>query len=146
VRSLEDISLLSTSLSRCSAIEAAVSTIENVSMTTAKLVLILVLSWCAAWGSPALASGSYPGRPPQPPSKVDAAKYNLGKQIYTGKAALGAPSANLAAQQSPRLTELQGKLPTSAQNDVKLPELAGKLNATQMEALEHYLYVRFKVK
>jgi hypothetical protein len=97
----------------------------------------------------ALGSGSYTSRPPRPPAStpsIDSDKYNLGKQIYSGKATLGAANADVAAQQSPRLKELQDKLPRSAQRTANLPDLAGKLSTAQMQALEYYLEVRYKIK
>ena len=92
-----------------------------------------------------LASGSYPGRPPVPSMAVDAAKYHLGKHIFTGKARLanGVPAA--AAQQEARLQELQAALPPKAQRSVNLPALAGRLSADRLEALEYYLAMRYKI-
>jgi hypothetical protein len=95
-----------------------------------------------------MASGSYANRPPPPPVSVsvDSNKYNLGKQVYSGKAPLGTSSSDLAAQQGPRLKELQDKLPKAAQKNTNLPDLAGKLTPGQMSALQYYLEVRYKVK
>jgi len=95
-----------------------------------------------------MASGSYANRPPPPPASVsvDSNKYNLGKQVYSGKAPLGTSSSELAAQQGPRLKELQDKLPKAAQKSTNLPDLAGKLTPGQMGALQYYLEVRYKVK
>ena len=109
-------------------------------------LLILTVTFVAS--SSSLASGSYANRPPQPPTSVsvDSNKYNLGKQVFTGKAPLGTASSDVAAQQEPRLKELQGKLPKAAQKNTNLPDLAGKLTPGQMSALEYYLEVRYKVK
>lgn len=91
------------------------------------------------------ASGTYTRPPGPPPASMDKARYNLGKQVFAGKAA---PAAALgdAANQSARLKDLQGKLPKSAQKSADLPALAGKLSADQMSALEHFLEVRYKIK
>ena len=96
----------------------------------------------------ASASGSYAARPPRPPSPstIDADKYNLGKQVFSGQAVLGQATPDKAAQQTPRLKELQNKLPKAAQKNADLPGLAGKLSPAQMSALEYYLEVRYKVK
>ena len=112
-----------------------------------KHMLVLTLACGVLSAASAFGSGSYGGRPPQPPaSSVDSAKYNLGKDIYSGKAKLGTASTAAAATQSTRLKDLQSKLPKAAQRTVNLPELAGKLDAAQMSALEYYLEVRHKVK
>jgi hypothetical protein len=96
----------------------------------------------------ASASGSYSARPPRPPtpSTIDADKYNLGKHIFSGQAELGQATADKTVQQSPRLKELQNKLPKAAQKNADLPGLAGKLSPAQLSALEYYLEVRYKVK
>ena len=91
------------------------------------------------------ASGTYSRPPGPPPANMDKAKYNLGKQVFAGKAA-PATTAGDAASQSARLKDLQGKLPKSAQKSADLPALAGKLSADQMSALEHFLEVRYKIK
>lgn len=91
------------------------------------------------------ASGTYSRPPGPPPVSAEGARYNLGKQIFAGKAAPAAAPGD-AAIQSARLKELQGKLPKSAQKSADLPALAGKLSANQMSALEHFLEVRYKIK
>lgn len=112
-----------------------------------KHTLVMTLACGLLGAGSAFGSGSYVGRPPQPPSSsVDSGKYNLGKDIYSGKARLGGASAASAATQSARLKDLQDKLPKAAQRSVNLPEMAGKLDATQMSALEYYIEVRHKVK
>ena len=115
--------------------------------TKTKFLLVLALAG-GVWGAEsAFGSGSYGGRPPKPPtSAVDSGQYNLGKDIYSGKANLGQASATTATSQSARLKDLQAKLPKSAQKTVNLPELAGKLDAAQLSALEYYLEVRYQVK
>lgn len=94
----------------------------------------------------AVSSGSYSGRPPIPNVSVDTDKYHLGKKLFAGKVALGEASAALLDQQKPRLQELQKKLPENVQESVTLPAMAGKLNAQQMEALDYYISVRYKIK
>lgn len=111
-----------------------------------RLFTAVVLGATLLLGRQALASGSYPGRPPQPPVAVDTDKYNTGKQIFTGKATLGTGAAGAAETQTTRLKDLQGRLPKAVQKTAKLPELAGKLSAEQMKALEYYLELRYKVK
>ena len=91
------------------------------------------------------ASGSYSRPPGPPPTKVDNAKYNLGKQVFAGKAAPASVPGD-AATQSLRLKELQGNLPKSAKKSANLPLLAGKLSNEQMSAIEHFLEVRYKTK
>ena len=80
-----------------------------------------------------------------PPPSMDAGKYNLGKQVYSGKAAPASAPGD-AATQAARLKELQDKLPKAAQKSTDLPAMAGKLSTEQMKALEHYLDVRYKIK
>ena len=93
-----------------------------------------------------LASGSYPGRPPQPPTTIDTAKYHVGKQIFTGKARPDQDLSAAVTSQQARLQELQAALPNKAQQAVDLPALAGKLSADGLEALEYYLAIRYKVE
>lgn len=42
-----------------------------------------------------LASGSYKGKGRRPPDRLEATQYNLGKKLFTGKAELPEPSAEL---------------------------------------------------
>jgi hypothetical protein len=93
-----------------------------------------------------MGSGSYPGRPPQPPTAVDTAKYHLGKQIFTGAARLGDNGPAAVSQQEARLKALQTALPRAAQASANLPALAGKLSADRLEALEYYLAIRYKIE
>ena len=107
-----------------------------------RMCLIVALS---AAPIAARASGSYSGRPPKPPEHVDAAKYELGKNLFAGTlpATSKAPDA---AKQEARLKELQSRLPKRVQSGSNLLALAGKLSAPQQEALEYYVSVRYKVK
>ena len=109
---------------------------------------ILTLFCLAAMALPlsAPASGTYSARPIRPPvSAVDANKYNIGKHIFSGKYEPGKPPGD-AATPTPRLKALQEKLPKSAQKTSDLPALAGKLSNEQMQSLEYYLGVRYKIK
>jgi hypothetical protein len=109
---------------------------------------ILTLFCLAALALPlsVAASGTYSARPIRPPvSAVDANKYNIGKHIFSGKYDPGKPPGAAAAQ-TPRLKALQEKLPKSVQKTRDLPALAGKLSNEQMQSLEYYLGVRYKIK
>ena len=115
----------------------------------AKVPLLLL---CCALPLGARASGSYTARPPRPPvqkntaTALDNDKYALGKSIFTGKAKLKANSDANTAQQEIKLKELAGRLPKPAKEAEKLPALAGKLSTKEMEALEYYLAQRYKLK
>lgn len=89
------------------------------------------------------ASGSYapPARPPI--ATIDVDKYHLGKQIFTGSPPPATGSADGAS--SERLSALQAKLPPQAKRSANLESLAGKLDNDQLEALEYYLAVRYKI-
>src|SRR5688572_8085699 len=87
----------------------------NPTMQTKQLTPLL-LAACVALPSAALASGTYSARPPRPPvksasgEKLDSAKYDLGKRIYTGKAKLEANTAVPMATQETRLRALEARL------------------------------------
>jgi hypothetical protein len=91
------------------------------------------------------ASGGYSGVF-TPPAVVDRAKFELGKQIYSGSATLASETdpETLAAQQ-PILARWQENLPKSQKKKVDLPALAGRLSPAQLQALSHFLEVRFRV-
>jgi hypothetical protein len=114
--------------------------------------LALALTWsllAAAFIHPLLASGSYGARPPRPPAgqpaaKLDREKYELGKKVFSGKS-MSRPDANVtAASQSARLGALQARLPKSTAKHTDLTALAGKLSATDLDALEYYVHERYK--
>ena len=110
-----------------------------------KLKILLVLAFVLLFSTQSsLASGSYGGYPPRPPSSDHRAKYSLGKSIFTRKIELKETSDK--ANQKSLLSEWQMKLPTSAQGRANLSELAGKLTDNQLAALEHYLAKRYKIK
>ena len=48
----------------------------------------LLVGWCALAGLSASASGSYVGGVIRPPVRIDSARYELGKAVFTGKAKL----------------------------------------------------------
>lgn len=102
--------------------------------------------------TPALASGSYNGRPPQPPTKsgdgmamkMDREKYALGQKVYEGSAMT--PGGGNADAQMARLKSAQMKLPADAMQMKDLPSLAGKLSDAQLDALEYFVAQRFRMK
>jgi hypothetical protein len=83
-----------------------------------------------------------------PPSKdqqadLDAAKFELGQKIFTGKFKLPDTDAKLAETQAPKLKKLQEMLPKESQDKAKLPSLAGRLSNKQLAALEHFVQKRY---
>ena len=90
-----------------------------------------------------LASGSY--APPSRPliATIDVERYHRGKQIFTGEAP--SESAGSASDHQTRLAALQQKLPPQVQRSVDLQKFAGKLHDDQLDALEYYLSVRYKI-
>ena len=111
------------------------------SRTLCAVVVGLIL----AWPLTALGSGSYAHKLSRASSAVNAAKYHRGKQIFTGQARFDNGSSTPAPEQEGRLAELQALLPQEAQGSVNLPQLAGKLSADHLEALEYYLSVRYRI-
>ena len=99
---------------------------------------LIIMLPMASW-----ASGSYapPARPPI--ATLDVEKYHLGKQIFTGSPPPATGAADAAS--SDRLSALQAKLPPQAKHSANLDSLAGKLDNAQLEALEYYLAVRYKI-
>ena len=112
-------------------------------MKTACLTLAITgaLLTCAP---SALASGSVIPRIGRPPA-VDA-QYDIGKALYNGTATLGEASASTAPSQLAKLDAWKAKLPASAARAKELPALAGKLNDTQLAALEQFLKTRYGLK
>lgn len=108
-----------------------------------KLILILTLVSGFLFTSVA-ASGSYTAKPPRL-GQLDHARYHLGKQIFTGKLDLPQPSAAGAASQQGVLQELQAQLPEKVREKAQLTALAGRLSREQLDALEYYLTVRFRL-
>ena len=118
-------------------------------MHSRKQSISLVLAASLLIPTAGFASGSYTSRPPKPATprgeRIDSAKYELGKRIYTGKAQLGAGTV-AAANADARLRNLQSSLPEKEQKKTDLTKLSGKLNAEQLEALEYYVAQRFPNK
>ena len=117
-------------------------------MKTHALILTLALA-----PSLLIGSGSYSARPPRPPAGVqrakdaDKEKYEVGKNVYSGKARLSAqPTSETTKIQQTRLEALQARLPASAQKKTNLPALAGRLTPAELDALEYYVNKRFPVK
>ena len=109
------------------------------------------LRWCAlavACGVATLeltASGSYTAVGIKPLIKIDSARFELGKAVFTGKTKL-AETPTAPETQSATLTAWQKGLPASVQKTANLPALAGKLTAAQLDGLKHYLEVRYNLK
>jgi hypothetical protein len=114
--------------------------------------LLLSALFSASVTAPALASGSYSGRPPQPPAKsgdgmtmkMDREKYGLGQKVYEGSAMT--PGGGDVDAQRARLKAVQMKLPADAMKMKDLPAMAGKLSAAQLDALEYFVAQRFGMK
>lgn len=112
-------------------------------------VCIALLAGCLSFAMPSVihASGSYTFRPSRPAlQSVDAELYEVGKNIFAGKTKLNEAAPAKQAEQKGRLTELQSKLPTSALKSANLTDMAGKLTAEQLDALEYYVKTRYKIK
>lgn len=87
------------------------------------------------------------GQTPPPQQKAtDPAKFELGQKVFTGKVKLPEADAKLAEKQSPKLKELQAKLPKESQEKTKLPSLAGRLTEKQLDALAHFVEKRYCAK
>lgn len=104
-----------------------------------------VLGLVLAWPLTALGSGSYSHKLSKASSAINTAKYHRGKRIFTGQARFDNESSTAAPEQEERLAELQALLPQQVQSSVNLPQLAGKLSADHLEALEYYLSVRYRI-
>lgn len=107
------------------------------------LIPLVVLTLSAA---SVLGSGSYKGKGRRPPDRLEATQYNLGKKIFTVKAELPEPAAELVTEQTEELTTLQSLLPDKARARTDLTALAGRLDDEQFEALTYYVSVRYKVE
>ena len=106
---------------------------------------VLGLLCCCASVATVHASGGYAGVF-TPPAVVDRAKFEIGKQIFTGTATLAAEAdATAQAAQQPILQRWQRDLPGSQKKKVDLPAMAGRLSQAQLESLSHYVEIRFRV-
>lgn len=114
--------------------------IRSVGQIAAAAALVVVVA-----PSLAGASGTYSGRPSHPPSSIDRASYELGKNVFAGNFV---KSENAAARQSQAaiLEELQGRLPLRARPGVELTAYAGQLDDEQLAALRYFLKKRYKVE
>ena len=116
-------------------------------LTSHKFRLFGILALLAGSSGAIWASGSYMVHPVRPPGRLveDSQKYELGKSIFFGKAALREQaSADRGAQRS-LLTRIQEILPARVKKTVDLPGLTGKLSDEQLIALHHFLRVRYKI-
>jgi hypothetical protein len=80
------------------------------------------------------------------PQGKDREKYHLGKAVYNQEIELLSVDPSKEVLQAERLEYLQGTLPNPEKRRVSLPNLAGKLTDTQIEALEYFLSIRFNIK
>jgi hypothetical protein len=76
-------------------------------------------------------SGAYVVRPVRPPERLieGSQKYELGKSIFLGKAALTDQNGVDRAAQQNRLAALQEKLPARVKKTVNLTDFSGKLTS-----------------
>lgn len=76
--------------------------------------------------------------------KLDREKYGLGQKVYEGS--VMTPDGGEADAQRQRLSSLQSKLPADAAQTKDLVAMAGKLSASQLDALEYFVEQRFSMK
>ncbi|MHC4608659.1 MAG: hypothetical protein ACYTAF_17275 [Planctomycetota bacterium] len=107
------------------------------------VVVVLLAQLLAAGAS---ASGSYVARAAHRAGINDYAKYELGKSISAGEVELGARSSGAAGVQLELLSELQSELPRSARSRLDLPALAGRLSGEQLDAVQYYLQIRYRIR
>jgi hypothetical protein len=95
------------------------------------------------------ASGSSINRLPTPGATavaggLDREKFTLGQKVFTGGVR---PSGHeSAAAQGERLRALQARLPGDIAEKINLPQLAGRLQPAQLEALEYFVTQRYPAK
>lgn len=80
------------------------------------------------------------------PQGQDREKYHLGKAIFNQEISLEKQTNSNLNDQEERLEYLQGSLPNTEKRRVNLPEFSGKLSEEQLQALEYFIQVRFKIK
>ncbi len=115
-------------------------------MRTNRFPAVPVLALSLAFLAPpvcAHASGTYRGAPVQGAGALDTPKYELGKRLFAGEVTGTAAAAD--ARQLERLQQLQGRLPLAVRKRANLGALAGRLATEQLEALEYFLKVRYRV-
>jgi len=109
-----------------------------------QLIYCTLLTLTISVGPLALrASESYPPTSKQQQADLDAAKFELGQKIFTGKLKLPEADAKLVETQAPKMKKLQEMLPKESQEKAKLPSLAGRLSEKQLAALEHFVQKRY---
>lgn len=91
----------------------------------------------------ARASGTYRGAPVQGAGALDTQKYELGKRLFAGEVVGTAAAAD--ARQLERLQQLQSRLPLAVRKRTDLGALGGRLATEQLEALQYFLKVRYRV-
>lgn len=96
--------------------------------------------------APLVASGTY--RPSlvrgNNRGKIDTTKYIAGKKIFLGSTQL-TPRPQATDEVAPRLAALQKALPDALARSKNLNDLAGKITTLQMDSLEYYFAVRFRI-
>lgn len=94
------------------------------------------------------ASGGYGGGGiQQDKGKIDKEKYQLGKAIYNREIKIDTEVDEAKKfPQYERLTRIQTKLPRPEQRRTNLLDYAGRLTEEQLEALQHFVGVRFNVR
>jgi hypothetical protein len=108
-------------------------------------ISILALLAALSVSNLALASGSYSGRPPRPPSSVDRGAYELGKKVFAGEFTKAATPGD-AASQATLLTSLHENLPAKARSKSKIASYSGQLSDEQVVALQYFLKKRYKIQ
>ena len=111
-----------------------------------KKLSAVVFGLLLSWPFVSFGSGSYSHKLSRASNAISTAKYHRGKQIFMGQSRFDTGASIPAAQHEERLKELQALLPQQVQSSVNLPQLAGKLNADHLDALEHYLRVRYRIE
>ena len=109
--------------------------------------LVAFLALCSPLA--ALASGSAPARrmPPKKATPATAApaasdaRYALGQQVFSGTAPAASQPGSLNSQKT-RLEKAAAAVP-DAKKGKSLVAMAGKLSASQLDALEYFVTVRF---
>lgn len=117
-------------------------------MITATIISIaLVFLWACPF-SLIYASGGYGGAGiQQDKGRIDKDKYQLGKAIYNGEFKLPeVANDSLKVEQLEKLSWIQTKLPRPEQRRVNLLSLAGRLTPEQLDALQHFISIRFNVR
>ena len=94
----------------------------------------------------AQASGSFVPSSERARPAIDRELYELGKAICRGEAALAEVNPALADAPREDLQALHGRLPAAIRARLDLESKAGRLSDHQMEALLHFIRVRFRVR